>query len=380
VERLTSDPSHGAELGKSCQIVTGTQRALRVVMKLALTVAVACASFACSSSDVATGDEALQVGNTFDAIAQARIFINGERVLPYEENRPGKTYAEWVGDDLHSIHPTYVSGLLRHNGPLAPNEHALSPEEIHAFQVVRSKLGSGVKVDVVLSPVLGGKDAVHDCNASGTNAPCRLTPDQITHLMSDVEDAVHPDVWFFDFFTDGNPATAKAAIDWAHKNAYGGGKSKPKQLIGGHYFGNDPNGTSDADFFAVVDDACGHLGQSSDTKSAQKHIDLIKSKFPNKPILVGVNNNAQNLGPVDCDDGTKDPETFACTWNDWQQSQRKGYVDKRHDQAKARGFDFMYPVFFPACAKGDPNAEALKVYYDADHDGLLGHIGKVMGS
>ena len=87
----------------------------------------------------------------------------------------------------------------------------------------------------------------------------------------------------------------------------------------------------------------------------KKHIDLIKSKFPNKPILVGVNNNAQNTGPVDCEDGTKDPETFACTWNDWSRSQRMNYIDERHDQAKQRGFDFMYPVFFPACAKGDPS-------------------------
>jgi hypothetical protein len=332
----------------------------------------ACVATHCSS-DVATEDAALNVGNTFDHVAQARMFINGERVLPYEENRSGKTYAEWIADDLKSLDATYVSGLLRHNGPLAgPNDHAFTAQEVQAFQYVRGKLGNGTKVDVVLSPVLGGASATVDCKPGGTNAPCRLTPDQITQLMADVQDAIHPDVWFFDFFTDGNPATAKAAIDWAHKTTYGGGKSKPKQLVGGHYFGNDPNGTDGADFFAVVDDACGHLGSSSDAKSAQKHIDTIRSK--NQPILVGLNNNAQNVGPVQCDNGTTNPETFACTWNDWQQSQRKDYIDQRHDQAKQRGFTFMYPVFFPACAKGDPNADPLKVYYDADHDGLLGHI------
>lgn len=346
-------------------------------MKRAAIALVSALSFHCSS-DVGSSDEDLQIGNTFDHVAQARMFINGARVLPYEQGRAGKTYAEWVGDDLRSIAPTFVSGLLRHNGPLAANEHAFDAEEIHAFQVVRGKLGSDVKLDVVLSPVLGGRSASVDCNASGTNAPCFLTPDQMTHLMADIQSAIQPDVWFFDFFTDGKPATVKAAIDWAHKKQYGGGKSKPKQLIGGHYFGNDPNGTEDADFYAVVDDACGHLGSSSDQKSAQKHIDLIKSKFPKKPILVGVNNNAQNEGTAACDNGTKNPETFACTWNDWQQSQRKDYIDQRHVQAKQRGFDFMYPVFFPACAKGDPNADPLKVYYDADHDGLLAHIGKEM--
>jgi hypothetical protein len=338
-------------------------------MRTTLCIALASVSLLalhCSSDEGASTEEPIVAGHTFDRIAQARMYINGERTLPFEEG--GTTgYAAKIGNALASLHPTYVSGLIRHNGPLG-GEHALTPEEIAAFETVRGKLPKDTKLDVVLSPVLGGAD--------GT----KLTPEQITHLMADIQDAVHPDIWFFDFFTDGDPKTAEAAIEWAHKTTYGNGKSKPSQLVGGHYFGstNDPRGTAKANFFALVDDACGELGTSADPDSMQSHLEALRKLYPQKKFLMHVNNNAQNGGKVQCRDGTTRPETFACTWSDWSQAQRKSYVDKRASQQDGRGFTFMFPVFFPACAKGDPNADPLKVYYDAAHDGLLAHIGNDM--
>lgn len=338
--------------------------------RIALSIVVLAALAAhCSASDVAASEDELAVGDTFDHVAIARMWIEGaqnDRVLPYEENRAGKTYAEWVGGDLASLHPTYVSGLIRYNGTLVGGT-SLSPDAVADFEKVRSLLPADTKLDVVLSPVVGGENASADCAPGATNAPCNLTPEQVTHLMADIEDKIHPDVWFFDFFDKGRADTAEAAIHFAHSKTYEGGKkTKKKQLVGGNLLGgvNDNPGVANANFFALADDGCGDLDFD--------HLKAVQSHF-GKPVLVHTNNNAQNDSSQKC----PNQPTFACLFNKtWSQSQRKGYVDLRAGQAGKHDFTFMFPAFFPACGKGDDMKDPLKVYYDSDHDGLLGHLAK----
>jgi len=274
----------------------------------------------------------LRIGDTFDRIVQGRAFIEGERTLPLEEGGGPNdvAYADRVANAFARFHPTYVSNLVRHNQPLAAKgETALTPAEIHAYAVIREKMPQA-KVDVVVTPV---------------NAGNKLSKKELLDLMQNIQETVHPDIWFFDFFTDGDPDVVRAAIEWAHSTEGG----KKKQLVGGHYFGGlaDARGTEKADFYAVVDDACGHLDQDK--------IDALRKK---KPVLVHANNNAQNDDKQICN-GVKG--TLSCHFlNDWSFAKKKAYAEDYASHQRSGGYKYMYNVFFPGCP--------LKTYYDSVHD------------
>lgn len=315
-------------------------RRASLVASLAL-LAVACSSEAPADDTGDTTDE-LSVGHTFDRVALAREYIEGERTLPLEEGGgPNDVpYAERVAKAVARLHPTYVSSLVRHNTPLAGGKDALTADEVHAYAVARHEMPDA-KLDVVLSTVNAGK---------------QLSKNEIVDLMKNVEKAIHPDIWFFDFFTDGDPPAVEAAIAYAHSTAGG----KKRQLIGGHYFGgiSSSHGVDGADFFAVVDDGCGNFDQQK--------IDDLHKNYKGKPILFHINNNAQNNDTQVCH-GVKG--TFSCHFmNDFTHAERRAYAEERASHQRSGRYTYMYNAFFPGCP--------LKTYYDSVHD--VGAGGETM--
>src|SRR5207302_6626806 len=130
--------------GKSREIskhASGPTVALRGAMKTLLIAVAAAASLLHCSADSSSSAEELDVGATFDRIAQARLYISSAkgptvyRTLPYEEGLQ-TGYAATVAGHLHSLSPTYVSGLIRYNGPLPATGHALQKEEIDGYNAV----------------------------------------------------------------------------------------------------------------------------------------------------------------------------------------------------------------------------------------------------
>lgn len=269
---------------------------------------------------------------------------------------PGRTH-EWAADELRKLHPTYVSGLLRY-GP----SDKVKPEEMAAYAAVRA--ATNAKLDVVL-------------NASEYGSWSQLKQ-HLEHLDAHLS----PDIWFFDFYSQGDVRIMEQAIAWAHKE-----KKGKKQLVGGNFWGMTgvPRGS---DFLALDD----HDG----FEAMLDQVHTLRGKFP---LVAHIENNPQN--PTTGDDNKnygmlwmlqfhpkceadrsavltmKDPKTgndvnVRCA-DGWTFGQRKNFLEKQVAH-RGEGYSVMFPLFFPLVPvkKGEMRA------YDGVADGMAAVIAQKM--
>jgi hypothetical protein len=230
--------------------------------------------------------------------------------------------ARRIGRSLSSLHPTWVSGMLRYRRNQYPNR-----KETRAWREVRRIVRStshGAQFDVVL------------------NAMQYRTPAAITKTMRRIRAKLGNEGWFFDFFSTAfrhHPKMVRAAITSAHKHG---------EWIGGNIFGltRRQRLPAQADFFAVQD-AVFHLNLREVRRLAKRS--QIVYHLHNHP-------DKQRGGGCRFIEGLTS-------------QQRRRFVKRRAAQAARHGFRMAYPVLFPECKRARPNGPGNFLYaYNAFRD------------
>lgn len=264
------------------------------------------------------------VGQMIRRVVHGRAYQNHGWTIDHET-------PEAVGRALASLRPTYVSGLLR-----IASDETLSAEQIRDFNTIRRLV----------------RDSSPDCQFDVVlNAQQYETPAALLRKMEAINDAVHPDAWFFDFYYDayinGYRNPLDRAVGWAHDH---------RQYIGGNTTRDDNVPHSD---FAALSPVS-HAGMMADGELDLKRDEIQRLHARGYPVLMHINNDPQFA-----------PTTESCYFMglsgiaryDWDYARRVRWITERvHDQSDWH-FHFMYPVFFPECP--------LRHSYDALRDGMM---------
>lgn len=257
-------------------------------------------------------------------IVHARAYQNHEWTIS------GET-PESVGRALARLQPTYVSGLLR-----IASDETLSAAQIADFNTIRALVRAA-------SP-----DCQFDVVLNGQQYP---TPNAMRDQMQRIEDAVHPDAWFFDFYYEAYAgmyrAPLAAAVTWAHAH---------REYIGGNTMG--ANHVPDSDFEALS--PVSRAGRVADGDLDLRQDDIARLHDRGVPVLLHINNDPQFA-----------PTTESCYFMgrsgieryDWGYNRRVQWITSRAEDQSSWHFHFMYPVFFPECP--------LRVSYNAPRDGMM---------
>ena len=236
-------------------------------------------------------------------IVLARMYQQGDWSIP-------GVSSQQVASALAALRPTYVSGLIR----VAINT-SLTQQMISDFNTVR---------DAVLAVSPNAKFDVE------LNAEDYSSASQVVGKMQSINQQIHIDIWFFDYYQQGYQAAPQAfaaAVAYAHSQG---------QLIGGNV-GNDvtlPYGNltypQGSDFVAVPDN---NFAVSSE------RIAQLRSQNASIPIFVHINNNPQ-IGPT----------AESCVFiNNYSYGQRSAYQTSLAEGQSQLGYSYMYAAFFPEC-------------------------------
>lgn len=277
---------------------------VRKLLAAASLLLVACAAPAGEEDDEAaatTADE-LSIPDVFGRrIAMARFYQHARAAVPKQQ------IAKKV-DELASVRPTYVSGLVR----LDPDDD-VTPAHLAVYALVRNKIAN-VRVDVVLN-------SEHYLGPTGW--------DRLEKRMKSINDAfaaarmAKPDVFFFDFYSKGKIETMERAAAWAKARG---------QKIGGTFWATSgvPNGTD----FLVLDD---HDGLDQMIHQSQ----TLRSRIGTKvPILAHIENNPGSPQTGD------DHKNLGLMWFHGKLN-RKDYLRRQIDGQQRGGYLLMFPVHFP---------------------------------
>lgn len=306
----------------------------------------------------------------FRSVVHGRMIQHGHPMQPDTWTLDGET-PDTVAQAIGSLHPRYVSGLIR----LGPGV-AATLDDTHwqnyraAFDQVRNVVHT-THPDALFDVVLNAQD--YNNIEGGPTASQQLLADMAlirTHLA--------PQVWFFDFYqpamndTDGSKEAVRAAIDDAH--AHG-------EYIGGNTWNEGvPDGS---DFVAMPDFLAANPSVSMLARTLlEVKADAIAAiRRRSVPVLLHINNDPQ-LGP----------DTESCYWMgqcraaessfphtcnhpdwDFSRAQRTQYLEIRAGEQSQLGYHFMYPVFFPICPVG--------ISYAAPRDGdMMNTLRRLMAN
>ena len=212
--------------------------------------------------------------------------------------------ARRIGRALATLRPTWVSGTLRY----ARNQYP-KRDEVRAWhelqRIVRAQ-SPAVQFDLVL------------------NGLQYRTPTAIRRVMNRLRAKLHPNGWFFDFFSSAytkHGRMVKAAIASAHTHG---------EWIGGNVFGlaKERRLPASADFYSVQD----HVF----------HLDLpaVKRLAAKKPVVYHLNSNPAH------------PRSGGCRFiQRFDTLRRQKLVRRRAAQQVPYGFRMSYPVLFPQCLR-----------------------------
>ena len=215
--------------------------------------------------------------------------------------------AHRIGRSLASLHPTWVTGLLRY----ARNQYP-TYDEIRAWKRIRRivhRTSPGAQFDVVL------------------NAEQYRTPAAVTRTMRRLSAKLGNEGWFFDFFSSAarkRPKVVKAAVAWAHTRG---------QWIGGNVFGlvRQKAFPVNADYLSVQDDGF-HLNLRAVRRIARK-----------VPVMYHLNNDPD------------DKFSGGCRFIKDLNTARRRTLIRRRAAAQVRfGFRVSYPALFPECLHPRP--------------------------
>jgi hypothetical protein len=282
----------------------------------------------------------------FTRVVLARLYQHSTFTLPGQTPRG-------AGEQLAKLRPTYVSGLWR----LAKSD-PLPDDVIRGYDEARRAVRTGTKNAVWFDVVLNAND--YDTEAEVVGRMSKIRDAFLTRKL-DV-----PEVWFFDFYSQGKPAVMEAAIRWAHKKGL---------LVGGNFWGGSYI-PAKSDFLALDD----HDELDKMFEQAKN----LRARHPEVPLLVHIENNPQNpetgTGPNPRNYGflwmlSFHPKCVAnpadevngqpCT-DGWSEARRREHLVKTASQKKL-GYSVMYPVYFPLI----PTGKDTMLAYDAPTDGRM---------
>jgi hypothetical protein len=232
--------------------------------------------------------------------------------------------ARRIGRSLATLHPTWVTGLMRYRRNQYPNrKEARTWREIR--RIVRAS-NPGAQFDVVL------------------NALQYRTPAAITKTMRRIRHRLGPEGWFFDFYSSAfkkHPKMVRAAIASAHRHG---------EWVGGNVFGiagRNAKLPARADYLSVQDNSAFRLNLKAVKRLTRKH--LVTYHLHSDP-------NKQRGG--------------SCRFIEGLSSQsRRRLIKRRAAQADRRGFHMSYPALYPLCMRARPNAPGSLLYsYNAFRD------------
>jgi hypothetical protein len=214
------------------------------------------------------------------------------------------TNARRIGRSLSTLHPTWVSGMIRYAKGQHPIRH-----EVRAWReisrIVRTN-NPGAGFDVTL------------------NAKQYRSGREILRMMHRVRKKLNNDGWFFDFYSNAyekRPRMIRAAIASAH--AHG-------EWIGGNIFGIKKKRPLPmrSDFLAIQD--------------FRGHLDLhAVARLPDRvPLVYHLENDPDR------------PMSAGCNFiKNMTTAKRSALVRRRAHQQARYGFRFQYPVLYPECLR-----------------------------
>ncbi len=283
-------------------------------------------------------------GAMFSRVVLARLYQHSTYTL-------AKYDPKAAGEQLGKLRPTYVSGLWR-----LDKDDAIEDGVIRGYDAARRSVRTSTRNNVWFDVVLNANDYATEAEVVGRMSRIR---DAFIERKLDV-----PEIFFFDFYSQGKPAVLEAAIRWAHKKGL---------LVGGNFWGGSyiPKQT---DFLALDD----HDELDKMFEQAKN----LRARHPEYPLLVHIENNPQNpttgTGP--------NPRNYGFLWmlpfhpkcvanpseevngqpcsDDWSEARRREHLTKTASR-KSIGYEVMYPVFFPLI----PTGKDQMLAYDAPSDG-----------
>ena len=326
---VSARPSRMRSRGPSTLRKIGTSTVIALVFA-------GCAADNGDGEEVASETSAIRkkdVEESLRRVALGRLFQHEEWVVKAAGEDADKrvTYACKA---FARLEPTYVSGLVRLDG-----DEKIRPEIVDAYKgvrdCVRRETKRKVKVDIVL------------------NARHYGSADAIRTRLKEVKDAFDPDVVFFDFFADPwnerewekNRGAMTAGIEWIHNHG---------MLAAGNVQLSDKDGRTPpgADFVAVKFGNNGFEGVSNQLEKIRDRV----------PVLMHIQNDPQ----IDGSAGLK--------WMSGTPGERRDLLDDHTARATKRGYEYMYPVFFPLKQVKRDDKPTVTIAYDAWEDGLLGRM------
>ena len=217
------------------------------------------------------------------------------------------TNSRRIGRSLASLHPTWVTGLLRYARDQYPHR-----SEVHAWHQIRRIVRTaspGAQFDVVL------------------NAEQYRTPRAIRMMMRRLRAKLNNDGWFFDFYSQAfrkHPRMIRAAINSAHGHG---------EWIGGNVFGISHHQPlpHQSDFFSVQD--------------AGIHLNLkaVRRLSHRRPVIYHLQNDPDK------------PHSAGCRFiRQFSDKRRRGMIRGRAQQQLKYGYRVSYPVLFPECLRRRP--------------------------
>jgi hypothetical protein len=216
--------------------------------------------------------------------------------------------ARRAGHALASLHPTWVTGLIRYARGQHPN-----PEEIRTWRVITQIVRTtnpSVQFDVTL------------------NAEQYPNGRELQRMMHRIRKELDNDGWFFDFYSTAfrkRPRMIRAAIANAHRH---------NEWIGGNVFGlhrQQPMPVQ-SDFVSVQDFRNFDLNRPAIRRLARQ-----------LPVVYHVNNNPRHLRGGGC--------RFIRSFSS---ARRRNLIRHRAKQQPGYGFRVSYPAFFPECFRDRP--------------------------
>lgn len=232
------------------------------------------------------------------------------------------TNARRVGRSLASLHPSWVSGLIRY----ARGQHP-KPSEVRAWReitrIVRS-VNPSAQFDVTL------------------NAEQYRNGKELRRMMHRVRKKLNNDGWFFDFYSTAfevRPRMIRAAIESAHEHG---------EWIGGNVFGLAKKRPLpvNSDFLAVQD------------FGFKLNLPAVRRLSARVPVMYHLNNNPRY------------PNSGGCQFMQrFTTARRRALIRRRARQQLRYGFRVSYPALFPVCKRKRRRGEGDFLYsYNAFRD------------
>lgn len=280
----------------------------------------------CSGTSGSTSTTTGSKTGTGATLTTAQIFSRPVLSRGYEQNSwvmktsdgtGERETAASVGAALAGLKPTYVSGLIYLQNITTVTQSMIDDWNTIRTAVLAQNPNARFDVEISLNPA-----------PPAPNEPF-ASPDALVAKMTTVDSELHPDAWWFDFYSDEEnaaPDVIAAAVSYAHSHG---------QLIGGNVFGSKVPPGSDA--VAFVDDPVS--GSQFGFDFSRTEVTALKSSSPSTLLIGHLQSNAQNGST-----------TESCVYmTQWNESQRLSYLSYWASQQSSVGFTFMYPVFYPLC-------------------------------